>query len=277
MPSAARLTGAAQVRALRRERDDRRFDPSGWRTSQTEPTGSLGYLTQASCCSSMIGKSRGTSDLQVASRASGWKSARLPLPSAQRVEQVAHARDGQDGADQAAQGDRAEAVRSRDDPVRASERPSPIGAVRSVAGSGRGGGVRGGDQASRASRTAARTRGRLSASGSGSIAPAAARWPPPPKRPASFEQSSPFARPDAQLDPAPLLLDEQQADLDPDDADGEVDEVLGVRRDRPGAVEVVAGAPSRRRSGRPGSVCRLARVSPIILSRPSVLRSKSRR
>ena len=74
--------------------------------------------------------------------------------------------------------------RSGPRPRRSPEEGRPSGSALSVSN--------GLDQPTRASRTTARTLGRVSESGSGSIAPAAALCPPPPNWPASLAQSSPF-------------------------------------------------------------------------------------
>ena len=53
--------------------------PSGWRTSQTEPTGSRGYFTQASRRSSMIANERGTPASSWPSRVSVSNDPSFPL------------------------------------------------------------------------------------------------------------------------------------------------------------------------------------------------------
>ena len=78
--------------------------PAGWRISQTEPTGSRGYFTQASCRSSMIANDRGTPDLELAEPGQHVEPALLTL-APQGRQDVGHPRHGQDQRDQAAQGD----------------------------------------------------------------------------------------------------------------------------------------------------------------------------
>ena len=77
------------------------------------------------------------------------------------------------------------------------------------------------------------------------------------------------------LHPAAGLLDEEQADLDAAQAHREVDQVLGVLRDRAGAQQIVAGDRGVGDPAVRGRSVRSASVSPISLSRPSVFRSKS--
>ena len=81
LPSAARLIaqprcGHSAVKAITSG-----FDPAGCRTSQTDPTGSLGYFTQASVLSLMIPNERGTpteSWLNAVSVSNAFSPARWP-------------------------------------------------------------------------------------------------------------------------------------------------------------------------------------------------------
>ena len=101
--------------------------------------------------------------------------------------------------------------------------------------------IRAAPQPPRASRTAARTRGTVSASGSGRVAPAAALWPPPPNWPASRAQSRPFRDRTLSLIPPRACSMNSRPTSTPLEAHGVVDQVLGVLRDRAGPLEVVAG------------------------------------